>query len=237
MNQNQSIQELQKTEGDRVWGGEHFGPNGTIAVAFYEYERAVYNESCEAASEEDVAFASMNYAMTLYSAIGNCVAHIKKFKVQYLADLLDILWCLRKVVSHIVQWKMYEQFDASQKEAFMAYLLVARFVTPFSFFDYRKMAIKLGDDIISEDNCSHATCLLTLARLSRMWFYKKAKEYREVVVNAIILNEEGKVKQVEDGWIDWKTINRLARLIGDKEMKEYSAPLADSQDVMIKSKM
>lgn len=234
MNEIESIQEPQKTEGDRVWNAEHFGPNGTIAVAFYEYERAVYNESCEAASDEDVALASMNYAMTLYSAIGNCLARIKKFQLEYLLVLSIILFSLRKVVSHIVQWEMYEQFDASQKEAFMAYLLVCRFMSPFS--GYRKLAIKLGEEVLFRNaSAPRITQLLVRARLSKLWFYPKKKECREIVLK--YLNDAKEFSKLDFSGIDWRTVNRLARLIGDKEMKEYSASLANSQDVMIKSGM
>ena len=222
-----------KTEGERVWDGEHFEPNGTIAVAYQKYHRAVFDE----VTDKEIALASMNYAMTLYSAIGNCVARIKKFDFFYFAVFLNILWDLKDVVSHIVQEKMYEHFDSSQKEAFMAYLLMSRAMSPFSFFSYRKLAIELGEDVLSDDYCSHSTYLLAMARISQLSFYAEAKNYREVVWANVSPMENGEVIAIKEGWIDWKTVNRLARIIGDKEAVKFSAPLACSEDVMIKSGM
>lgn len=213
--------------GKKIWNGEYFGPDGAVALAHKAYIGSFSLRN----SEKERANLALMYACTLYSTIGNCVAQVKKFRLEFLLVGAEIFWCLRGVIARIVQEKIHENFDASQKEVLIAYLLICKVVSPFS--GYRNLAIKLGENVISEDNCSHATYLLTMARLSRLWFYPKAEEYREYVLSNLRIAK----RQVESGWIDWRTVNRLARLIGDEEIKNYSAPLADSKDVMVKSGM
>lgn len=229
MNQNQSDKGVTGEYPEinqKIWAGEYFGPDGAVSLAGKKY---IGSFSLRNSDKERAGLALM-YACTLYSAIGNCVAQVKKFRLEFLLIGVELLWHLNKVISRILYETTYMDFNASQKEVFMAYLLICRWINPFSFFSYRNRAIKIGKDIISEDNCSHSTYFLVMARLSKLWFYSKRKACKK----SVSLSIHNPIIQIELGW---KTINRLARLIGDKEIKEYSAPLTDSKDVMIKSGM
>lgn len=240
---NEGVHAGHKEIADEIWAGEYFGPDGAVALAGKAYIGSVSLRN----TDKERANLALMYASTLYSAIGNCVAQVKKFRFEFLSIVdflligIELLWHLNKVISRILYEMMYIDFDASQKQALMAYLLICRWVHPFG--GYRKMAIKIGEDVrrdydmkdkklgekmLSDYPSEHLAYLFVIARLSRLFFYPQRKLLRGIV----LWNIRSKIQQIKFGW---RNINSLARLIGDKEMKEYSAPLADSKDVMIKS--
>ncbi len=216
----------------KIWNAEHFGRAGTIALAFRNYELSLKK------SELERSLATLEYACALYSAIGNCFAQLKKFHLVYFFIGIYYLLELDTVVFEIIDDKMHKNFNASQKEALMAYMLMCRFTSPFS--GYRKMVIKLGKEIISSFNPTgllselneiiDPTFYLVCGRLSRLCSHPASALYESLVSRAIHYEEIRK-------YLDWRTVNRLARLIGDKKMVQKSALLADSQDVLIKSGM
>lgn len=207
--------------GDKVWAAGYLGPNGAMALS-----RKNYENSFGKISDEDRSSAAMEYACVLFSFFGYCVAQVKQRHPSYMIFGAISFFSLNLVVSRILYEMMYIDFNASQKEALMAHLLLCRFF--FAFVDYRKMAIKMGEDVLDDAEASISTSYLVRARLYRLWFHRDRKINKELVRVAIY----DSTYQKEFGW---RTVSRLARMIGDDGMAKYSAHLADSQDVIIKS--
>jgi hypothetical protein len=69
---------------------------------------------------------------------------------------------------------------------------------------------------------------LVKGRLSQLWLYSRAQGYYEDVCYTI--HNKGQQKK-----LGWKTISRLARMVGDKELMEEAALKSGSVDSQIKA--
>lgn len=210
--------------GRKIWAGCYFDKNGAINSFFKVYKESLWE------NEKTASFATLMFASTLYSAFVHCVARVKYFQLRYFFLGIKTLLKLNVVLRIILEHKMYKNFNSSQQEVLIAVLLLCHYLSPFS--GYRKMAIKLGETILLEKDHSLMTHLLIKARLSRLWFYEKRKDYKAEVSKSIN-NLEGVLYYQEE--IDWRTIHRLSRLIRDKAIIMVFAMKANSDDVNLKS--
>lgn len=232
-----SVHEGNKGLQDKHWQGQYFGPAGAVIDSKRAYEHAygVYAIYGTSACKQEYLQALMAYLSTLYSAINHALRQIAKFKLLYVSHFLDVYDELRIVFREVM--KRREELDAGQKEVLMAVLLVMRIVYPFS--GYRVLAITIGENILGDywesvgkpsGAIAFSTYMLVKARLSRISRYRLADSYRCQVKDAIGME----TVQRELGW---KTINRLARLIGDEEMVKHSAKMDGSPDIKLKSRV
>jgi hypothetical protein len=239
-----------KVSQDRHWQGQYFGRDGEIEASCHKY-----NLACEAYLEhfddeehkKNCTKATMGYLSTLYSALNHSLRQVLRGRMGYVQYLVEVLDDLDEILKEAINLYRQKELDAGEKEVLMAVLLTMRFIHPFS--GYRALAISLGEEILVEFASSrieiskehHArvsnrvmvarsTYLLACARLSRALKRSEGEVYRLNVLTFI----HDKEIQHELGW---KTINRLARLIGDKELVAHSAKMDGSPDILLKSGM
>jgi histone H3/H4 len=205
----------QKYLSEKIWAGEYLGRFGALAIAEDRYDESGRNK------EE-----TFNYVMTLYSAIGNFVAQLKKFRFWFVPFLLFAVFNFRRVMNEILYKKYHEDATPERKEVLMAYLLLLNKMSISS--KYVLMAMEIGEELIFDEDVSQSVFLLAVARLHTLKKANTRSVFKKIVHSEI--RQESTQKDV-----GWKTINRLARLIGDNEMIAKSASLAESQDVLVKS--
>ena len=204
----------QKYLSDKIWAGEYLGQFGALGIAQDNYD----DSGC--GKEE-----TFTYVMTLYSAIGNFVSQLKRFRFWFVPFLLSAIFDFRRIMNEILDKRFYEGSTPERKEAFVAYLL---FLDKVSFSSkYKSMAIEIGLEVFLDELTPPPSFLLVVARLSSV-SEDLGYSFKKIALSEI--RNENTQKEV-----GWRTICRVARLIGDREMIAKSAPLADSQDVLLKS--
>ncbi len=235
---NHSVHEGKPALQAKHWRGEYFGSNGAIEDSLRAYNRANmdYIRCYDDEHKKEYLKALMGYLSTLYSALHHSICQVMKFKLTYVQYVFEIIDELNDNLMFALEHR--EALDAGQKEVLMAVLLSMRFVPPFPE-GYRKLAIELGKEIVTgyvsgrmsgRGEVFISTYLLACARLSRVLKGHEARAYRDNVLTYInIRNIQRK--------LGWKTINRLARMVGDKKLVHESAILDGSPDIKLKSGM
>lgn len=239
MDMNHSVHEESRELQDKHWQGQYFGLGGVIEdsrkkydLACAAYARHFYDE----VRRKECTKATIGYLSTLYSAFNHSARQALKGKFEHFRHLLETLDELDEILAEAIFLYNDKELNAGEKEVLMAVLLVVRFARPLS--GYRALAIKLGEEIVSEyevkgdaeGGVALSTYLLAMARLSRLFGCDGAGEFRDIVREYITDKEHQQ-------HLGWKTINRLARLVGDKEMVKLSARMDGSPDILLKSGM
>lgn len=231
---------------DKHWQGKYFGPCGVIAEQREKYNTAniaytvcLYEETPSGNLEmlhSEMLRAAMSYTSTLFSSVTHAIKQVMKGRLKYVSLGYVAYKDMAKLVEEITDTRLLrpnvDRLSPSEQEVLMAVLMFKGIVTFHNHWN-QAQAIMIGQKVLDNDNAPAASVLLVKARLSTFWFWSEIS-YEERSAHRVDISLAIYDEHVQKS-LGWKTINRLARLIGDKKMKHFSAQQDGSPDIMLKS--
>jgi hypothetical protein len=206
-----------KAHANQHWEAKYEGTDETVACARSKYESSV-------GLSKEYLPAAVTYLSTLISAVNSNLAQVAFGKVWRLGVVASLWIDLKILLAKILdEHDFQKKLSPTEKDVVMTALLMTR--------QNQKLSIALGCSILNAGESASATIkLLATAKLSRIKMLSKSRQidYHERVMEAI--HDKSLQKT-----LGWKTVNRLARLVGDEDMVWHSAKKDGSRDLRLKS--
>ena len=226
-----TIADLKKAYGVEIYASNYFGKFGAIALA-----ENISRRLNVTGDTSDRAEAVMLLLNAYYSAIGYCVAKIKRLRIWYAFKLVSMSFKFFAVLSIIEQAKIYRSFDSGQDEVFMAGLLLRRRIPFVRDHNESSLVMILLRSILNDSKAKTSTRMLAKARCINSHLFVDSNEFADFKENVstykqLVADCRDELVIAEVGW---ECIARVARLIGDEELQKFAAKKDGRPDVVLK---